>query len=106
MVKDLNLSSMVMIYPGADEVPFALLSRYAAEKAKSQPQLAVVYRSPDTIQFIPNYEGEPMVQTLLNQIEAAGGKSVNGSILTRGDITLLVNNFEQYPQKSAWDQPM
>jgi len=38
-----------------------------------------------------------MVQTLLNQIEAAGGLAVNASILTRGDITLLVNNFDEYP---------
>jgi len=62
-----------MIYPGADEVPFALLSRYATEKAKVKPLLATVYRSPSTIGLIPNFEGEPMVQTLLNQIEAAGG---------------------------------
>ena len=46
-----------------------------------------------------------MIATLLNQVEAAGGKSINGSIITKGDITLLVNNFETYPQKQAYDIP-
>jgi len=44
-----------------------------------------------------------MIETLLHQIEAAGGLAINASILTRGDITLMVNNFENYPQLNAWD---
>jgi hypothetical protein len=61
MVIDFNLTSVIKIYPGADEVPFALLSRYATEKVNIRPLLATVYRSPSTIQLIPNFEGEPMV---------------------------------------------
>lgn len=30
---------------------------------------------------------------------------MNGSILARGDITLMVNNFDSYLQLNAWDQP-
>jgi hypothetical protein len=94
----LNLDDIVRIYPGADEVPFALLSRYAVDKENRPPKLGLVFRSPDSIDLIPNFEGDPMIETLLHQIEAAGGIAVNASILTRGDITLMVNNFESYPQ--------
>jgi len=61
----LNLNDIVSIYPGADEVPFALLSRYAVDKENRKPTLALVFRSPDSIELIPNFEGEPMIQTLL-----------------------------------------
>jgi len=44
-----------------------------------------------------------MIQTLLQQIDAAGGLAINGSITTKGDITLMVNNFDTNPQINAWD---
>lgn len=35
-----------------------------------------------------------MIQTLENQIKAAGGTPINGTILKRGNVMLLVNNFD------------
>lgn len=42
-----------------------------------------------------------MIQTLQNQILAAGGTPINGSILKRGNVTLLVNNFDEPTQMEA-----
>jgi hypothetical protein len=58
----------------------------------------MVFRNSSTIDSIPNYEGLPMIQTLENQIRAAGGTPINGSILKRGNVTLLLNNFDEVRQ--------
>jgi hypothetical protein len=46
----------------------------AAEPAADGPTLSLVFRKPDntSIYLIPNYEGQPMIYTLLDQIAAAG----------------------------------
>lgn len=36
-----------------------------------------------------------MIQTLENQIRAAGGTPINGTILRRGNVAFLVNNFDE-----------
>lgn len=64
----------------------------------------MVFRNSSTIDSIPNYEGLPMIQTLENQIRAAGGTPINGSILKRGNVTLLLNNFDEVRQMQAPSQ--
>ena len=49
--------------------------------------------------MIPNYEGEPLSQSIVYQIQAAGGQ-----LKSTGDITLIVNNFDGPSQKEASNQ--
>ena len=69
-----------MIYPGADEVPLALLSRYFVDLSQKLQKVFLVFRNPDSIDLVPSYEGEPMIDTLLNQVKACGGTRVETSI--------------------------
>ena len=55
-------------------------------------QVFVVYRNQTTQDYVPNYEGQPMNLTVLEQIEAAGGVIANVS-QKDADVVLLVNNF-------------
>ena len=70
----------------------------------------VVYRDPTTITHIPNYEGQPMVATLLDQAQACGATAVNatkpGRNAALGGALLLVNNFSGDKQTEAPDQPL
>ena len=45
LVKDLNLNDKVLIYPGADEVPLALLSRAVVDHFEVKPKVKLVYRN-------------------------------------------------------------
>eukprot|EP00698_Gefionella_okellyi_P005441 TRINITY_DN14986_c0_g1_i1.p1 TRINITY_DN14986_c0_g1~~TRINITY_DN14986_c0_g1_i1.p1 ORF type:complete len:631 (+),score=139.41 TRINITY_DN14986_c0_g1_i1:86-1978(+) len=146
-----QLSDYVKIYPGADEVglsmlarltvdsvaealqmnalkhvpnslhEFRMLARQAAEQ--NRPVLNLVFRdsSARALHLIPNYEGQPMIQTLYDQIAAAGGVPNPGNLTQdsmsrmsngvlgeglRPNVTLLVNNFSDDPQLEAPNQPL
>lgn len=102
---ELNLSRIVSVYPGADQVSLTLLSAVAVDDSNEQaPVVAMIFRNSSTVESIPNYEGLPMIQTLENQIRAAGGVAINGSTLKRGNVTLLVNNFDEAKQMEAPSQ--
>jgi len=103
MVAQYNLSQVCKIYPGADEVGFTLLAQVSSLMANQIPKVQFVFRDPSAIYRIPNYEGQPMIYTLQDQLSAAGGVSVNSS---DPDIYLLVNNFSEETQIEAPDQPM
>jgi hypothetical protein len=115
LVSQLNVTSNVPIYPGADEVQLTLLSKFSASYVSGitsykPPTLAVVFRVPDAVNYIPNYEGQPMIDTLMQQIAAAGGtalvvQSVDDAQLLSADALLLVNNFENPKQGEAPNQP-
>lgn len=60
------------IYPGADEVGLTMLSRLSVDYTQKTPNLYLVFRDPNTINYIPNYEGQPMILTVQQQIAAAG----------------------------------
>jgi hypothetical protein len=82
-----------------------MLSRVAVDAIASAapPRLRLVYRDPTTITRIPNYEGQPMVQTLFEQIAAAGGVVVDNTTVwtcndTQEEVVLLVNNFSEQTQ--------
>lgn len=99
MVQTLGLSNYVKIYPGADEVGLTMLARLAADSVQSadayaasgntidpvllvqagdrvgtQPTLQLVFRKADnaSLNLIPNYEGQPMIQTLMDHVTASG----------------------------------
>ncbi len=99
MVVELNLTARIMIYPGADEVPLVLLSKAVTDYFSIAPSMQVIYRNDSTKDLIPNYEGDPLSQSVANQIKAAGVE-----ISATGDIFLLVNNFNGPFQKQAPNQ--
>lgn len=71
--------------------------------------MELVFRDPTTISRIPNYEGQPMIQTLLEQVRAAGAVPVNGTGAASEQaqsILMLVNNFSEQQQLEAPNQPM
>ena len=93
----LGLGSSVKIYPGADEVGLTMLAKMSTQFAPNYNpavplQVFVVYRNQTTQDYVPNYEGQPMNLTVLEQIEAAGGVIANVS-QKDADVVLLVNNF-------------
>jgi len=98
-----DLENFVKIYPGADEVGFTMLSKMSVDITSHSPTFYLVFRNASTIYYIPNYEGQPMIDTLSDQLMAAGGKMTNDS--ATADIILLVNNFSTKQQIEAPDQP-
>lgn len=122
------LGSKVLIYPGADEVGLTMLAKMsvdtlseaAGQEKGSVVPFNVIFRKPDnaSIYLVPNYEGQPMILTLLDQIQAAGAYSslspsrpAPPSLWQNGAeppirAVLLVNNFgtDEFPQKEAPNQ--
>lgn len=119
-----DLGATVRIYPGADEVGLTQLARFSVDATLGVGQtvtLRTLFRDPTTVDLIPNYEGQPMILTLQDQIEAAGGTMVNVTVDAHAhaharpgtssatqprDAVLLVNNFSEFPQIEAPVQPM
>ena len=138
---DDNIKPFISIYPGADEVQLTLLSRFSndymglsisnenenesktkiknkqkEEKKQSSSfifNLGVVYRDPTATTNVPNYEGQSMETTLMQQIAAAGDikviilskSNIDNNDIDNIDAILLVNNFSSEQQKEAADQP-
>lgn len=98
-----NISSKVNIYPGADEVSLAILSQIVVDNNKQQQSLAptftVRYRNVTTRNYIPNYEGAPLNESVLKQITAVGGHYVENE--TSVDILVLINNWSTQEQHEA-----
>ena len=103
-----DLSDRVYIYPGADEVGLTMLSRYSVDSntpfTSSRNNFKLFFRDPSTIDYIPNYEGQPMIQTLKEQLYAAGGDIVNET--EKAQIILIVNNFSNKHQTEAPNQSL
>lgn len=104
LVQQLKLQDRVLIYPGADEVGLTLLARMSVDVlgGGNEPSMRLVFRNVSSIGLIPNYEGQPMIETLKDQIKAAGAAVVND---TSADVAMLVNNFSELPQLEASQQP-
>jgi hypothetical protein len=103
------------VYPGADEVHLVMLARFAVSQVygngnDQRVALEAVYRDPTNVQAIPSYEGQPMIDTLTQQIQAAGGiltdatKNDKGSTDDTGAY-LFVNNFSGAYQTESVYQP-
>ena len=130
----LGLGDLVRVYPGADEVGLSMLARLVSETMGEAAaaaggggaggggagggavQLDVVFRRADnaSLYLVPNFEGQPMLQTLRDQIAAAGAAAPALGVLAPPPAAqpmravLLVNNFgtDEYPQIEAPDQPL
>jgi hypothetical protein len=104
-----NMSDIVRIYPGADEVGLTLLSKSLS--FRSNPKVRVVWRVPNATHFIPNFESQAVFLTVQDQLEAAGFKVLpNDSSLSSiqqqiPDLIFAVNNFEISPQLESTKQP-
>jgi len=109
LVNQYQLTNSVHIYPGADEVGLTMLAKVSVDSFASSISLRflVVYRNATSRNLIPNYEGQPMNLTILEQIIGAGGIIVDShsSGPKDYDILLLVNNFDTAPQAEAPNQP-
>lgn len=126
------------VYPGADEVHLTMLAKLCvntelssavhvstsvamtralrSEVSSGGVTLAVIFRDPSNIEVVPGYEGQPMIDTLQQQIAAAGGVMVDISDISKGglgvrnddltgyDAFLLVNNFSEEQQEEASNQ--
>lgn len=92
------LGARVLIYPGADEAQLALLAKLVARNATAR--IRVVYRFPHASKLIPAFEGQPLEESVRQQVTAAGGTIVEGD----ADAILFVNNFPD-KQTFAGAQP-
>ncbi|PSL00437.1 uncharacterized protein DUF4127 [Haloactinopolyspora alba] len=66
----------VLTYPGADEVPSALVARVAAAAAGVRPRIAVRCPDPSGLERIAPYEDRPVGAGLANQVRALGAEQV------------------------------
>lgn len=98
------LVGRVAVYAGADEAQLALLSNLVA--GKKPISVYPVYRFPQSKNLIPAFEGAPLADSVIRQIEAAGGKiELN---LSKAECVLYVNNFagrETFPPKNQTELP-
>ncbi|MER3428041.1 MAG: hypothetical protein C4334_08050 [Pyrinomonas sp.] len=81
------LGSRVLIYPGADEAQLALLAKLIARDQSAR--IRVVYRFPQASKLIPAFEGQPLDESVRQQVAASGGTIVEGE----ADAILFINNF-------------
>ena len=112
--KSLELKQdVVRIYPGADEVESCLLSKMIVQdlvddQVKKQPTVLIQWRVPNATHLIPNYENQPIFQTVTDQLEACGAnvltKSSTKTDQVVPDVVFAVNNFANFPQLEASQQ--
>ncbi len=72
-VKQYELESRVLVYPGADEVALSLITRAWHEHQKEKPLFYPVYASTLGPSIIPKYEDRPMFETLKAHLQVIGG---------------------------------
>ena len=96
------------VYPGADEVHATMLAKYAVQIQRGGKPISIslVFKNESTVSLIPSYEGQPMIDTLTQQIVAAGGVVFDSTSQDHYDTMLLVNNFEDETQLEASEQPI
>jgi hypothetical protein len=70
-------------------------------KGRDAPNVTLLFRNVSSSGLVPNYEGDPMVVTAEKQVLAAGGRVVYSPT---SSVKLLINNFDQSPQKEAVQQ--
>ena len=68
MVVSMNLTARVPIYPDADEVLMIQFARFTSDNSDTSVKFALIFRDPNTVQNIPNYEGQAMISTLIQQL--------------------------------------
>lgn len=88
-LKENNLISDVLIYPGADEVGMNLIARCFADYKKKKPNIYVYYSSCKGPFVIPCYEDRIIDATIANQIIVSGSQRVLS--LPEADILLCIN---------------
>ncbi|CAF4335612.1 unnamed protein product, partial [Adineta steineri] len=71
------------------------------QQSSSIPTFTVRYRNVTTQNYIPNYEGAPLNESVLKQITAVGGQYMEYTNETSGDILVLVNNWSTDTQHEA-----
>lgn len=86
-----ELKDRVAIYPGADEAQLPLLSRLVLG-AKRIPAY-IAYRFPEARRLIPAFEGQPLEESVKQQVLAAGGTIVENQ--NKAACILYVNNFRE-----------
>eukprot|EP00939_MAST-03C_sp_MAST-3C-sp1_P003853 g3853.t1 len=97
-------STSALVYPGADEVGLVLLARLAAANGDGRACVRVVWRAPSSKNLVPNYESQPMAQTVTQQLAAAGFKECPINASVDPTFVLIVNNFETPTQFEASQQ--
>ena len=83
---------VVRIYPGADEVESCLLSKMIVQdlvdgQVKKQPTVLIQWRVPNATHLIPNYENQPIFQTVTDQLEACGANVLTKSSAKYGVLS-------------------
>lgn len=87
-IEEFRLGERVVITPGADEMGVALLARQSAVAAGAAPGLAIDYASDVGANIVPQFENQPLRQTVEEHIYIAGAR-VSAPI--EGDALLFVH---------------
>ena len=76
IVASRDLTLLVNIHPGADEVGLIMLSRAALSIESASVRLALYWRLPHDQARVPNYEGQPLNESVVQQVQASGASLV------------------------------
>jgi hypothetical protein len=90
-----DLRDQIAIYPGADEAQLPLLSRLVL--GTKQIPVYLTYRFPEARRLIPSFEGQPLEESVKQQVLTAGGTIVDTQ--NKAACILYVNNF---PEKNLF----
>ena len=88
-IKNNQVMSRVMMYPGADEVMNTLLARMINQFEGVKPTVYLKYASEESKKLIPLYEDRPIHETIKYQVIAAGGIVIDSDI--DADLILITN---------------
>ena len=73
-VEEFRLGERVRIHPGADEVGVVLVARYVAAESGRVPAIATDYAADPGADLVPQFESQPLRETVESQIAAAGAR--------------------------------
>ena len=76
IVASRGLLQLVNIHPGADEVGLVMLSRAALSLQRASARLALIWRLPQEQARVPNYEGQALNESVVQQVQASGASLV------------------------------
>lgn len=100
-VKEKNLDTKVMIYPGADEVAMSLLARAYHEYYHIEPKVYPFYASILGPTLVPKYEDRPMYESLKSHIRVCKAVIVDNA--NDADYILAINCPGKIMQESFVD---
>ncbi|WP_461224772.1 DUF4127 family protein [Lacticaseibacillus suihuaensis] len=100
MVRNLNLSDQILIYPGADEVGYDLLARAVNRSRFAQPKIYVEFTSINGPFIVPGYEDRELGESLKSHVLVTGSRLTTD--INQADFVLAYNTAGKRMGEAAY----